>query len=164
MRKGLSFLIVLFSSLYLAHAQNADFSGTWILNKRTSNRGNDYINGVPSKMRVIQHEDSIIIHKQTLNQNGLDTVYIDTLIVGGMSELLMLPDKVKKNVVQWKDDGFRLIQNLTYQNIVSGKVEHKIVYNWNLSGTNILILNRFDENLISGEIWSMEGVYKKRTF
>lgn len=155
--------MVLLLGAAVSNAQQVDFSGTWLLQKRTSISGNDYVNGMPDKIYITQKADSIIIRKQTVGQNGKDTLYTEAAAVGRTSLLMVSPERLRKISLQWAANGPEFTEIVQYENGSSQQVNRKITYTWKLSDEKTLTLDRLDENLVTGEVWSMEGIFRKRT-
>jgi hypothetical protein len=164
MDKNVYLLTIFCLTLLLAQAQSSDFSGTWILQKRTPISGKDYLNGVPGKINIIQNGDTIIIRKHMLNQMGKDTIYIESANFSKASQFLVSPDKLKTVVVHWGDNGLQFTQKINYEDQSSEKLQRRVTFVWKITGNNRLVLNRLDENILTGEVWSMEGLYRKRTY
>src|SRR5688572_16403995 len=96
MNKALFFLIVVLFTVSSARGQRADFSGAWVLQKRISISGNDYVNRMPARIKITQNTDSIFIQKKIMNQNGIDFVHNDTAPIGGILKTVISPDRLKR--------------------------------------------------------------------
>jgi hypothetical protein len=156
------FLAALLLGANVSNAQLADFSGTWLLQKRTSISGNDPANGMALKIYITQQSDSFIIRKQTIDQNGKDTIYLEAAAIGRISVSIVPMDRLKKISLEWTAIDSELTEIIQYENRTSQQMERKITFIWKLTGENTLTLNRLDENLISGEVWSMVGIYRRK--
>jgi hypothetical protein len=161
MNKGIFILMVMFFDGSIIMGQQLNFSGTWILEQRISVSGNNYVNGMPSNIYIDHNADSIIIRKKTVDQNGKDTFYIESFPITGTISFVISSDIIKKIVLQWaaKEDQFTQIVN--YENSKSKKVDRTITYSWKLTDKN-LTLDRLDENRVTGEVWSMKGIYRRK--
>jgi hypothetical protein len=157
------FLAVFLLGINVTNAQLPDFSGTWLLQKRKSISGNDPANGMAPKIFIKQQRDSIIIQKQTVDQSGNDTIYTEVATIGKISLSEVPIDRLKKISLEWTANDSQLTEIIQYENKTSQQTERKIIFIWKLKGENTLTLERLDQDLITGEVWSMEGVYRRKT-
>ncbi len=158
----ISILFLVFASLS-ASAQNVDFSGTWILSKQISLSGDNYLNGVPKKIIITQSLDSIIIVKISVGENKDDSV-IQALMFNGEPRVTITELKNNRSsVLKWSGDEKSFIETSNITAPVHDQLKSTSEFNWSLSEnkTNIILIRNYLDHL-SGETYSMKGVYDKK--
>jgi nitrate reductase alpha subunit len=142
------------------------FTGTWVLQEKTSLSGIDYANGVPSKIIISQAGDQLIIYRTSIiGAEGQDTTETQTLNLDGNAQITNDPHRKISVLTQYSQDhhGFSQATEVS----AAGKPDLKnltIKEDWAFSvdGKNLTIAKTFTNLLDPDDKWSMKGTYQKQ--
>jgi hypothetical protein len=135
-RKSSMILTITASLLIYANvskAQKADFSGTWKVNKETSDPGSLSINSIPLLLKVKQAGNDLQVTRISTNSRSEMRTDSDTLKLDGTTNDRSLPgNQQKHSSAKWADDGKSLMETASYTD-AQGKPLHSLKKIWSLS-------------------------------
>lgn len=145
-------------------AQTANFSGTWILKERISVSGLDYDNGLPTRLKVDQRNDSIIIERLNINGSGNEYTIIESMSLDGEPTVISRPGNRKRtSAVKWSDDQHSLIETVNYYKPLSkSEIDFTFTERWIFDRSNHVTIEKNQQGP-SGDKWAMKGIYKLKS-
>jgi hypothetical protein len=140
-------IILLFSiilSNVIIFAQDVQFHGTWILKQKFSLLGEDYDNGVPSEITIIQSKDSI------------------KMISVNRQPLKISISELRKKVISVHARQRSIVETIKYYVGNKKQFDRFVTYKLKISGKGkTLTLVRSDTDYLTGEVLRMKGEYQR---
>ncbi|MES2107951.1 MAG: hypothetical protein V4577_04355 [Bacteroidota bacterium] len=113
-----------------ANAQTVDFSGTWKVNKETSDPGGLSINSIPIELVIQQDKNQLVIARTSTNVKAEIKKDREVLKTDGSVSSHSLADSTtKKSVAKWNEDHKTLAETATYTD-TNGKEVKAVKKTW----------------------------------
>jgi hypothetical protein len=140
-----------------------NFTGSWSLKEKKHITGPEYGNALPSKLKVEQKTDSVIIESTNMGNEGKETTSRQAIAMNGKTQTINSATSKRKYVrsLAWSADKKSLIlTTLFYIPENENEIDFTRIETWTLADGNLSINKKSVET--RSETWEVNGIFEKQ--